>query len=65
VRALEDTDLATLSGPRFVAAITGFGATSSTAEQLVSGYLSEDRHRHAGRLRAEPDPEPDPEPGPH
>src|SRR5205085_4123537 len=55
VRALEDTVLATLSGPAFVSAITGFSVTSSTAEQLVSGYLSEDRHRHASRLRADPD----------
>ncbi len=55
VGALEDTELAILRGPQFVAAITGFSATSSTAEQLVSGYLSEDRRRHAGRLRADPD----------
>jgi MFS family permease len=61
VRALEETELATLSGPQFVSAITGFSATFSTAEQLVSGYLSEDRHRHAGRLRADPDSGP----GPH
>jgi hypothetical protein len=36
VRALEDTELAALSGPDFVSAVTGFSATSSTAEQLVS-----------------------------
>jgi hypothetical protein len=54
VRALEDTELATLSGPDFVAAITGFSATSSSAEQLVSGYLAEDLHRHAGGSGAGP-----------
>jgi CRP-like cAMP-binding protein len=58
VRALEDTDLATLSGPEFVSAITGFSATSSTAEQLVSGYLSEDRQRHADPRRADRGPSP-------
>nr|WP_281371942.1 MFS transporter [Modestobacter versicolor] len=55
VRALEDTDLVVLSGPEFVAAVTGSTATSSTAEQRVSGYLSEDRQRHAGAPRADPD----------
>jgi hypothetical protein len=53
VRALEDTELAALGGPQSVSAITGFSATSSTAEQLISGYRS--GHRHAGPLRAEPD----------
>ncbi|MBM7804453.1 MFS family permease [Geodermatophilus bullaregiensis] len=60
VRALEDTELATLSGPEFVSAITSFSATSSTAEQLVSGYLSEDRQRHAGPPRADSDRGPGP-----
>lgn len=60
VRALEDTELATLSGPQFVSAITGFSATSSNAEQLVTGYLSEDRQRHEGRTRGEPDSGPAP-----
>jgi MFS family permease len=60
VRALEDTDLATLSGPRFVSAVTGFSATSSTAEQIVSGYLSEDRQRHAGSPPVEPERGPGP-----
>ncbi|TYP89006.1 MFS transporter [Blastococcus xanthinilyticus] len=55
VRALEDTELATLSGPAFVSAITGFSATASTAEQLVSGYLTEDRQRQAEPPRPEPD----------
>jgi CRP-like cAMP-binding protein len=55
VRALEDTELAVISGPQFVAAITGFSATSSTAEHRVSGYLTEDRRRHAGRPEADPD----------
>jgi MFS family permease len=61
VRALEDTELAALDGPQFVSAITAFSATSSTAEQLVSGYLSEDRHRHAGPPRADPDSDPVPQ----
>ena len=60
VRALEDTELATLSGPAFVSAITSFSATSSTAEQLVGGYLSEDRQRQAGPPEADPDREPGP-----
>jgi hypothetical protein len=55
VRALEDTELATLSGPQFVSAITGFSATSSTAEQVVDGYLSDDRKRHADSPQADPD----------
>jgi MFS family permease len=55
VRALEDTELATLSGPQFVSAITGFSAASSTAEQLVRGYLSDDRQRHADPPPADPD----------
>jgi hypothetical protein len=54
VRALEDTELAVLSGPRFVAAVTGFSAPSSTAEQLVSGYLTDDLQRHASRPRTDP-----------
>jgi MFS family permease len=60
VRALEDTELAALSGPQFVAAVTGFSATSSTAEQLVSGYLTEDLHRNAVRPHADPDNGPGP-----
>ncbi len=55
VRALEDTELAALSGPEFVAAITGFSATFSVAEQLVSGYLTEDLHRHWRRSPDEPE----------
>ncbi|MGY1609978.1 MFS transporter [Geodermatophilus sp. SYSU D00700] len=47
VRALEDTELAALSGPDFVAAVTGFSATSSTADRLVSGYLADDLQRRA------------------
>ena len=35
-------------------------ATSSTAEQLVSGYLSEDRQRHADLPRGDPDGGPGP-----
>ncbi len=60
VHALEDTELATLSGPQFVSAVTGSTATASTAEQLVSGYLTEDRQRQAGPPRPEPERE-----GPH
>ncbi|WP_176449925.1 MFS transporter [Geodermatophilus saharensis] len=55
VRALEDTELAALSGPDFVSAVTGFSATSSTAEQLVRSYLTEDSQRHAVRPQARPD----------
>ena len=58
VRTVEDTELATLSGPQFVAAVTGFSATSSSAEQVVSGYLTEDLHRHARH------PQPDADGGP-
>jgi hypothetical protein len=61
VRALEDTVLATLGGPQFLAAVTGFSATTSSAEQVVSGYLSEDRRRHADRLPADPETEPGPQ----
>ena len=61
VRALEDTELATLSGPQFVSAVTGFSATSSAAEQVVSSYLSDDRQRLANAPRADPDGGP----GPH
>ncbi len=59
VRALETTELAALSGPDFVSAVTGFSATSSTAEQLVSGYLTEDLQRHEIRPQADPDSSPD------
>lgn len=55
VRTLEVTELATLSGPHFVSAITGFSATFSTAEHLISGYLTEDLHRHARRPQTNPD----------
>jgi CRP-like cAMP-binding protein len=54
VRALEDTELATVSGHDFVSAITGFSANFSTAELVIGGYLTEDRHRHARRLQAKP-----------
>ena len=59
VRALEVTELAALSGPDFVSAVTGFSATSSTAEQLVSGYLADDLQRHEIRPQADPDSIPD------
>jgi hypothetical protein len=55
VRALEDTELATLSGPQFVSAVTGFSATSSTAERLVSGHLAEDALRYARPSPTDPD----------
>jgi hypothetical protein len=58
VRALEVTELAALSGPDFVSAVTGFSATSSSAEQLVSGYLAEDLQRHEIRP-ADSDSNPD------
>jgi len=60
VRAIEDTELATVSGDDFVSAITGFSANFSTAEHVIGGYLTEDRHRHARRLQAEPDTGPSP-----
>jgi MFS family permease len=60
VRALEDTELAALSGPQFVRTITGFSTTSSTAEQLVSGYLTDDLQRHAVRPGTNPDSTPNP-----
>lgn len=40
VRAVEDTDLAVVTGPRFVAAITAYSATASVAEQVVSRRLA-------------------------
>lgn len=55
VRALEDTELATVSGPDFVSAITGFSANFSTAELVIGGYLTEDLHRHTRRPQAKPD----------
>ena len=58
VRAVEDTELAALSGPDFVAAVTGFSVTSSTAERLVSGYLAEDRQRRAPSPEADRDGRP-------
>jgi CRP-like cAMP-binding protein len=42
VRALEDAEFAIVSGPRFVAAVTGFSATSTAIEQEMSNYLSKD-----------------------
>jgi hypothetical protein len=60
VRALEDTRLAALSGPDFVSAVTGSSATSSTAEQVISGYLTDDLQRHAKRRKADPDGTPQP-----
>jgi hypothetical protein len=46
VRAVEDAELAKIDGARFVTAVTGFAATSSTAEGVVDGYLAADRQRH-------------------
>jgi MFS family permease len=40
VRALDDTVLAVVSGARFVAAVTGFSATSTAVEQHMSNYLA-------------------------
>jgi hypothetical protein len=54
VRALEDTELAVLGGAQFVSAVTGFSATSTTAEQVVTGYLTEDLHRRVTRPQADP-----------
>jgi hypothetical protein len=61
VRAVEDTELATLSGPDFLAAVTGSSAPSSAAEAVVSDYLTHDEQRHADPPR----PDPDGAPGPH
>ncbi|MEU2349583.1 MFS transporter [Modestobacter sp. NPDC049651] len=60
VRAVEDTELAALSGPDFVAAVSGFSATSSTAERRVSGYLAEDLERRAPGGEPDRDESPDP-----
>jgi MFS family permease len=60
VRAVEDTELATLSGPHFLSAVTGFSAPSSAAEEVVSEYLSDDRQRHPDPPRPDPDAAPDP-----
>jgi MFS family permease len=60
VRAVEDTELATLSGPQFVSAVTGSSTTSSAAEQLVRNYLSDDQQRHADAPRVDPDAGPGP-----
>jgi hypothetical protein len=40
VRALDDTVLAVVSGARFVAAVSGFSATSTAVEQNITDYLS-------------------------
>jgi hypothetical protein len=40
VRATEDSEFAIVNGPRFVAAVTGFSATSTAVEQTMSQYLS-------------------------
>ena len=54
VLALDDTELAVLSGPSFVSAVTGLSAISSSADALVDGYLAADRERHTGPSRADP-----------
>ena len=46
VRAVEDADLAVVTGPRFVAAVTGFSGTASAAEQVVSQHFADDAVRH-------------------
>jgi MFS family permease len=40
VLATEDAELAVVSGPRFIAAVTGFSATSTAVEQNMTNYLS-------------------------
>lgn len=45
VRATEDADLVAVSGPRFVAAVNGFSATLSAAEQVIGGRLAENQRR--------------------
>jgi MFS family permease len=39
VQAVEDAEFAIVSGPRFVAAVTGFSATSTAMEQQMRTYL--------------------------
>jgi CRP-like cAMP-binding protein len=47
VRAVDDAELAAVTGPRFVAAVTGFSGTASAAEQVVGEHLADDEHRHS------------------
>jgi MFS family permease len=42
VRALTDAEFAIVSGPRFVAAVTGFSATSTAIEQEMTNYLTKE-----------------------
>ena len=39
VRVVDDAEFAVVSGPRFVAAVTGFSATSTAVEQSMSNYV--------------------------
>jgi MFS family permease len=41
VRATEDTELAAVTGARFVAAVTGFPGTASAAEEVVGSRLAD------------------------
>jgi CRP-like cAMP-binding protein len=42
VRAVADAEFAIVSGPRFVAAVTGLSATSTAVEQTMSNYAAND-----------------------
>lgn len=46
VRAIEDAELAVVTGARFVAAVNGFSGTASAAEQVVVQHLGDDERRH-------------------
>jgi MFS family permease len=52
VRAIQDAEFAIVSGPRFVAAVTGFSTTSTAVEQNMSSYLS--KELPVGRVGLEP-----------
>jgi Cyclic nucleotide-binding domain len=45
VRAVEDVQLAAVSGPLFVAAVTGFSTTAAGAEEIVDRHLADDARR--------------------
>jgi hypothetical protein len=47
VRATEDADLAVVTGQRFVAAVNGFSATTSAAEQVIGRRLAENEQRRS------------------
>jgi CRP-like cAMP-binding protein len=52
VRALGDAEFVVISGPRFIAAVSGFSATSSSADEIVNGYFADDIYRRETRRRS-------------